>query len=1109
MPIKLTSPQYRVMALTALVAVASLAFTLKYFARAFPEASLELRVNRDESARRAQQFLAARGFHLEGYRHAAVFTYDDEAKLYLERTQGLERMNQLTRGPVRLWRWSHRWFRPQQKEEFRADVTPAGEIAGFAHETAEDAPGANLDSLVARTIAESFLRDALKRNLDDLELLDMESTKRPARTDHFFTWKLKSVNLGDGSLRLEVEVDGNQVAAYREFIKVPEQWTRSYQQLRSRNNAAQIVDEVFWLVLSVVMLANLLMRLRDRDVPLRLCAGLGVTAAVLYFLSQANTFSLAEYSYPTTSSYASFVVSYFRDGLLSALGVGVGIFLVVAASEPAYREGLPHLMSLRSYFTWQGLRTRSFFMANVVGLGLTFFFFAYQVGFYLTANRLGAWAPSDVNFSDELNTRIPWVAVLFGGFLPAVLEEMQFRAFAVPFLKKITRSWALAVVLSAFNWGFLHSAYPNEPFFIRGVEVGLGGIIIGAVMLRFGILATLIWHYSVDALYTAFLLLRSHNSYLVLSGGLTAGIMLIPLLLAAVAYWRSGTFLEEAGLTNASVGVVRAPRAEAVKGTATLPAYEHLPRGRVAMAFILIAVFISTALIPVYRFGQGLRVRMTRSDALRLARAYLIAQHVPAASYHSVAWLQENVDARALQYLVEHRSLAQADQIYRQATRPLVWVVRYFRPLQKEEYLVFLDAAQGEVVDERHVMDEAAPGASLTPDQARHLAEQALIRRGYSPDHFDLQESESEKRKARQDYTLVWQAKPGDPRNVAGAYYWLEVNIAGDQVVGFTRTFKLPEEWIRHYESTRLANAILLGIRLLLGGGIFGGLIVLLVRQVRRGSIRWRASLVVGALTAVLFALTELNALPIADQRYDTSIPLATFRLFESISFLVVSALAGLLIVLLVALATSLYPDAWQVLRGAARHLWRRDAAMATAVGLAAGFGTSRLGALLHARYPAYGVPSALNASLYNPAWPALTIWLEALLAAISSAAGLALVIWAVRRGWEQRSPWFWTGVTLLLVSLGPYRAHSLREYGFGLALALVSLAIAALVLAVFFRSNALAYVMAAFVLPLAGPIARLVETPSGFFRWNGVAALSLAIVTLGWLLSGSQEKTA
>ncbi len=118
MPTKLQSSDGKTIVVAIFIAALSLAIAIKYFARAFPEAAIEFRVNRDDSAPLAQKFLADRGFKLDGYRHAARFDYDDDAKVYLERTQGLERMNGLTRGPIRLWRWSHRWFIPQQQEEF-------------------------------------------------------------------------------------------------------------------------------------------------------------------------------------------------------------------------------------------------------------------------------------------------------------------------------------------------------------------------------------------------------------------------------------------------------------------------------------------------------------------------------------------------------------------------------------------------------------------------------------------------------------------------------------------------------------------------------------------------------------------------------------------------------------------------------------------------------------------------------------------------------------------------------------------------------------------------------------------------------------------------------
>jgi membrane protease YdiL (CAAX protease family) len=1113
MPLKLTSPEYKIIAVAVVVMAVSLGVGVKYFWRVFPEAAIEFRVNRDDSEPLARRFLAERGIRLEGYRHAAVFRYDDDTKVYLERSQGLERMNGLTRGPVRLWRWSHRWFRPQQQEEFRVDVTPAGEVAGFAHEIPEATPGANLDAAPARAMAEEFVHEVMKRDLADLEFVEGETEKRPARTDHSFTWKQKSVNLGEGSLRIEVDIGGDQVAGYQEFIKIPEQWSRDYQKLRARNVSAQMVAEVVWILLCAAMLIILVQRLRDRDVPVKLSLGFGMVAAVLLFLGRLNTFPLEQFDYRTTDSYSSFITGYVRDGLLSSLGLGALIFLLVASSEPVYRQSYPQLISLRRYLSWQGLRSRSFFMANVIGIGLTFFFFAYQTLFYLAAEKFGAWAPADVPFSNLINTRIPWVSVLFIGFLPAVSEELQFRAFAIPFLKRILRSGPVALVLAAFIWGFLHAAYPNQPFFIRGVEVGLGGVVMGLIMLRFGILATLIWHYSVDALYTAFVLLRSPNHYLMVSGALTAGIMLIPLMVSLVAYWRTGRFADESTLTNASVGISRAPRREAVREPETPLAYRPLDLRRLTLVAVLVAAFIALAVVPVHRFGEGISLRLTRQQAIRAADAYLKERQVDPARYRQVAWLRENVDPLALKYIMQQRTVEEADRIYRQATRLVLWEVRYFRPLEKEEHRVFVDAEGSGVFSYRHVLDENAPGAALSPEEARARAAAFLERSGYRPSDFELRESEVNRRKARTDYTLVWQAKPGNPNaytQVGDAYFRLQVDVAGDQVVGLARYFKLPELWQRQQSATTLPNVILLGVMILLGAGLVAGGLVLLVLRVRRGEIRWSAAAYPAAAVVGVLALAELNRLCNLYQRYDTSEPLSTFWISNSAGLLVWPVLAGLVSWVLVGLATSLYPEAWRIFRGSARRLWRRDAAIAILVTLAAAAALSRITALIVGRFHAYApVGVDLVPDLFDASWPGVGFLMRGLLYGLLVPAIAAVLIYLFRLGWTRRAWWLWVGGFLLLVSLGPPFAHSVPEFFVSWALNLAGLVAAIGIVAAFYRDNVLAYVAAAFCLLLARPVVELMSQPAAFFRWNGLILAVLALAILAWMLLGGSKSPA
>ena len=1104
MPIKLTSTEHKIIAIVVLVAALSLGVGAKYFWRAFPEASIDFRVNRDDSAPIAEKFLAERGVRVEGYRHAAVFDFDDAAKVYVERTQGLERMNSLTRGPLRLWRWSHRWFKPQQQEEYRVDVTPAGEVVRYAHEIPEAAAGANLEAAAARDTAERFLREVMKRDLADLEFVEGETEKRPARTDHTFTWKQKSVNLGDGSLRVEVEIDGDQVARYSEFVKIPEQWNRDYDKLRSRNQSAQLVAEVFFILLTFAMLIILVLRLRDRDVPLKLSVVLGLVATALYFLGQLNNYPMAVFGYPTTDSYSSFIAGYLQRSLLAALGVGAWIFFLTAGSEPVYREGYPGLASLRRSFTWQGLRSRSFFMANVVGIGLTFFFFAYQTTFYLAANKLGAWAPSDVNYSDLLSTRIPWVWVLFIGFLPAVSEELQFRAFAIPYLNRLLRARPVALVVAAFVWGFLHSAYPNQPFFIRGVEVGVGGVIIGLVMLRFGILATLIWHYSVDALYTAFLLLRSPNHYLMVSGAITAGIMLVPLVVSLLAYLRTGTFAEESTLTNASEGISRTEHREVVAAPETPLDYVPLDPRRLLLAGGVVALFLALALVPASRFGEGIKLSVTRQDAIRQADDFLRQRQVDPARYQHVAWLHENVDLLAVRYLLEHRSVEETDRIYRRATRLLLWQVRYFRPLEKEEHRVFVDPASGVVYGYRHLLDEDAPGAMLSSDEARARAAEFLEKQGYRLADYELQDSRVEKRKARTDHTLVWQIKAGETDSslqVGEAHFRLEVNVAGDQVVSLWRFFKLPEEWQRQRQATTLMNVVLFGASIILIAGLAGGGLLLFVRQVRRGEIRWRPAAAVGAMVAVALALAQLNQLSKFYQAYSTSEPLAAFWIAVVAGLVIVPLVAGLLGCLLTGLATSLYPDAWRVFRGSARRVWRRDAAIAIVLTLAAAAGLGHFGDSVAARFHTFApVRVDVVPDLFDASWPGVAYLFRGVLYGLFVPSMVAAVVYLVNYGMAHRALWLWIGGLLTVLSLGSSRAHSLPEFLIGGSINLLGLLIAAGIIALFFRDNVLAYVSAAFCLPLAEPLASLFAQPAAFFRLNGLLLTCLVFIALGWM---------
>ena len=540
-----------------------------------------------------------------------------------------------------------------------------------------------------------------------------------------------------------------------------------------RNEIAQSIDLAVVLVLFVCMLATIAMRVRLHDVKWGRAGWVGLIGAVLSFLASWNGFPLREFGYPTTDSYGSFVARQLLQSVLEAVAAGGLLFLLTAGAEPLYRATFGSKVSLGNLFSPRGLRTKSFFLGTILGLSLTGAFVAYQIAFYVLAFRLGAWSPADVPYDDLLNTRFPWAFVLFGGFFPAVSEEFLFRMFAIPFLRNLVRATLAALVLAGFIWGFGHAGYPQQPFYIRGVEVGIGGVVLGAIMLRWGILPTLVWHYSMDAMYSALLLLRSQSLYYRLSGAASAGIMVLPVMIALVAYLRYGGFAPEAGLTNADetataarepVGVAPPPSsAPEFTFAGCRPLSIHLRIAAVAI-FVLGALSL---LIHVDRFGASPGYKVTAEQARASADTFLHQHGMDTNGYRNVAfpathWGSEG--ALAGKYILERRTTPAASELF-ERNRPLQhWLVRYYRSLDKEEAIVSVHPETGKVLSFDHTIPEDRPGADLAPEAARPIAGAFATSMGWDLAAMDLKESTSEKMKARRDHTFVWEAKPGDPQ---------------------------------------------------------------------------------------------------------------------------------------------------------------------------------------------------------------------------------------------------------------------------------------------------------------------------------------------------------
>jgi membrane protease YdiL (CAAX protease family) len=696
---------------------------------------------------------------------------------------------------------------------------------------------------------------------------------------------------------------------------VPEAWERSYAKLRSTNifyNQIAIIP--YLLLMGSALWLGILLTKRGQT-SWGGAIKLGIIVAILLTFMQLNNWPLERMGYNTNSSYGSFVFEEIAKALLFGVVSALTISLILPGAEPLYRASQPGKLRLGKAFTLRGLRSKEFFSAATVGLSLAAAHIGFIVAFYIVAGHFGAWAPQDLNYENSVNTTFPWISGVAIGMLAATSEEFLFRLFAIPFLKRLTGSSIVAVIVPAFCWSFLHSAYPNEPPYIRGLEVGLIGIVAGIVMLRWGILATLIWHYTVDASLVGLLLVRSNSLYFKISGVVVGLAALAPLIFAGVSYLSRGRFEPDEDLLNSAepIGEISFESTPTEPSTATATRrYDALKPAM--MIFLAVCLVLGGA--AAWRFktpalGDYLELSVDAKTAKARADEILRQHGRDPSSYRHATILADTTDPVTNEFLRQRVGIDRLNEIYATEVPGVVWQVRYFRDSQPEEYSIKLKP-DGSLAAFHHKLGEDAPGASLTKEEAAAKAEKYLREvKKLNLSQWSLVETYSDKRIHRTDHELAWQQRtPIDSGStssndaVSHAFVRVKVAVLGDEVVDYRGAYyskpeareeledkeggafwtfiKIPDEWRRKQEEQTLSRTIYsFAVPILLLGGLGVTGLVIFFKNLRSEAMRaipWRRLVLWAVWGLVGYALVVGfgNRLQYFLNSYQTAIPFKT-----------------------------------------------------------------------------------------------------------------------------------------------------------------------------------------------------------------------------------------
>ncbi|MEW5806952.1 MAG: type II CAAX endopeptidase family protein [Acidobacteriota bacterium] len=1141
-----------------MVGVSFLIPGILHYRKAFPESSIDFKISRNEAYERAEEFLRKRGIDIAGYLRSIRFDYDFEGKIFLERDAGFgETVSSAASEEVKIWRWEARWFKPHQKVEYRLYISPDGQISGYQRILPEDAAKEDLGASGALKIAEDFLTQDVGFSLSNYALIEQSFRSLQSRTDYFFTWERTNFRIADATYRVTVTVQGNEVGSFHQFLNLPEEWRRAYSRMTSRNDLLQNITFLATLPLFIAIPVLLLLRMRRHDIRWRVGAFLALTLFTLYLLQGMNSIPIFLTGFDTLQSIGSFAGRVALQTIILALTNAALIFIIASVSESLYREQFPRNLSLSRFFSLRFFRTREFFSAAMAGYSMTSFHIGFVVLFYFMGKKVGVWSPAEVGYTDALSTWLPWIYPLTASLTASFMEELIFRVFAILLLRKFLPTW-MAVVIPAFLWGFLHSNYPQQPCFIRGLEVGLIGIMAGYIFLRWGIFATLIWHYSIDALFIGLFLFSSSNPYFIISGVFVVGLLLFPMILSLFTIAGQRRLEKETGMWNADEpgaedhyetgkqlaakerfateeqmvarvqiesteplearewidarGQLKAEKQHELEGecaaipggeaAATMKPLLYVPISLKKYLFLTSVIILSIVILSLIRELRSwpeTKVAITSSQAKRLAQDYLEKREVDTSSFNratSFETLTGGYDDRYIQNVSGWEGLRMAYRLFKDTAR---WKVRFFTPLLREEYVVSMNE-RGEDLYHSHIIPEEREAPLVTSIAAREQAERFLQGEKKIPlEDYSLVDSYEDKKPKRVDHHFTWKwdkKRPGDGE------YRISASVTDNEVTGYSKFIKIPEEWKIKDEEEGLQDIIFLFLKMVLIASACGFAVALVVRDFMHGKIDWRIVLAVSLLAMASYFIRELNRASTLFYHYETSIPVSSYLSYEILN-LVLHGLGIFIATLVISGATlslwrdtepgrSPFPDRSQSVRG-----YFKDSILLGFSSLFIFLAASRLFGWLDRTID---IPRSRISTEHLPGIDTFFPFLEVISTALIIAASLTPAVFfgfLLFRRYLKKVPYFY-GVALPVTAILLLdRAKSVPEFLFIFSTTSLAVLMTFQFLRECIRENILALFVSLMFIGSLPRAAALLSQPLAFYKFNGILILALTFLPI------------
>lgn len=909
------------------VALGAALVAVRLFPEAVPQVALRQRLTPASARAHAAAFIRAHQLPGNHTRTAVRFGTIDSLQVFLELGGGgKDTLASVVRGQdVSLFRWWVRYFTPGDPREVRVRLSPDGRVAGFIRELARDDKRPTLDSVAARSVADSVLAQWL--GLDParwtLAASSYTTIKESDRLDRTFTYERTDRKIAGAPLRLDVVIAGDVPSLARDYVVIPEAFLRRYSEMRASNDLFAFAGVFGFAVYGLIALIALVVFARRGLVRWRPAIVASAVIAGLFAASLANQVPGSWFTYGTATAPGVHLAGQVLAVIVTPVLLGLFLTVVIAGGEVLVRRAFPRQLDWWSL--WRGRATRPVMAQVMSGYALCAVGFGYVSLFYFVTQRtLGWWVPSELlDDPNQIATPLPWVTAVALSLQAGVLEEILFRAVPLSLLAlwikdHPRRRWVLGAgaVVTALVFGFAHSNYASWPPYSRGVELFAEALLWALIFLRYGLVTTVVSHFVYDLLlFGLFAAAGTAPAYRV-----TLGVVLLAALTPALVVftgWARRRRFDDARDDLRFGAWQRVPDAHEAPPLVEVPAVARSlepPVAPVAVAvrrrrfpdlrvpLVLAAVVLVFPARAVNLLGPPFTA--DRSRVIAAADSALAARRVDTTAWTRLMTTESYVGGPRERFFRAHDARALEQSLARSYRPAAAWRVRYVhrdgsleRRAEQWDVRVLPD---GVPLDVTHVIPDSAPRPTTTPAGARAIALAALRAGGINVSRVREVEFTNTKRPTRSDATIEY--ADTTVHLPAGASARIRVELAGPDVLGVSRSVELPEAFLRADRGRREALGVATGVSVIVLLALFFLCTVWIVRRrppiMDDATLSKREATIAAAVCAAAFVASAVNAMPSAYADWDTATP---WRSFVAMRWLTVT-LQSLGVVLIAAL---------------------------------------------------------------------------------------------------------------------------------------------------------------------------------------------------------------